>query len=423
MRLPAAVEDHPLKVSPDFRALFSGNAMVALAQRCFVLTMGWWVVTLAGAGGTSVGTFMAVYGGAVFLGSALVGPLVDRSDLRRSMMASALIQGGFVTWIGLALERGTLGLPLLCALGAGVGLAVPLFESSVVSALPRTVEERHLEAATAVQSSTVELANIFAAALGSSLIAFFGVGPTVGLVAALYGLGVVFLLRVRANQAPAPRVEAPSPEPGPAAQPHRGVVAQAARAYFAEWLDGVRGLVADGPLWRLFLLVAVYGVLVLPIFLLVPVLVNEVLRLPVGWVAAFEVSLSVGAVATTGALSLKREELPLDRVFPLLMAGTGVGLALAGWIRWPYGLVAVFALVGSCYAGFLTLTFVAFQRRVPPERKGRLFALLATVSTGLAPLGFLLAGAAADAFSPGTVLLAAGAGMGGLAVASAFRRG
>ena len=429
MRLPVGLEDHPLRVSRDFRALFSGNALVALAQRCFVLTMGWWIVTMPGAGGASVGSFMAVYGGAVFVGSALVGPLVDRSDLRRAMRASALLQGGFVALLALGLERGGLGLPLVCALGAGVGLAVPLFDSALVSALPRTVEERHLEAATAMQSSTVELANIFAAALGSSLIALFGVGATVAFIATLDGLGALFVSRVGVSLAPAGRGEgdpggaAGGAEPGGRVAAPRGPVARAAGAYLAEWLEGVRALLADGPLARLFLLVAVYGLLVLPIFLLIPVLVNEVLRLPVGWVAAYEISISVGAVATTGLLSLGRRELPLHRVLPLLMAGSGAGLALAGLVRWPLGLMPVFALVGACYAGFLTLTYVAFQHRVPAERKGRLFALLATVSTGLAPLGFFVAGAAADAFSPGAVLVAAGVAMGLLAAVSAFERG
>ena len=392
MGLLAALDDHPLRVSRDFRTLFIGNALVALSGRWFSITLAWWLVTLDGGGGSPVGIFMAVYGGAVFLASAAVGPLVDRMDRRRAMVASALIQGSFVSIIGVCLWHARLGMPLLCVLGAGVGAAVPLFESAVVSSLAHTVEDRHVEAATAVQASAVELANIFAAALSSSVIAFAGIVAAVAVNAALYLAGALFVARIKVALSPAA-------EPGP-----RG-------RYWTEWCEGLRALTDDRVLLRLFALVAIYGLLVLPAFLLVPVLVNEVLHLPVSWVAIFEISLSVGAVATTGALSMGRRDLGNRWIIPTLLAASGASLAMAGWVRSPLALAAVFAVLGSSYAGFFTLSYVAFQRRVPDERKGRLFALLATVSTGLSPVAFLLAGMAADAYSPGAVLMAAGAGM------------
>lgn len=134
-----------------------------------------------------------------------------------------------------------------------------------------------------------------------------------------------------------------------------------------------------------------------------------------GWVAAYE-------VATTGLMRLERREWNTQRVLPGVLAASGISLGLAGGVRSPLGLVAVFALLGAAYAAFLALSNMTFQHHVPEERKGRLFALLATVSAGLIPLSFLGAGVAADAFTSGLVLEARGAGMFVLALWSLFSR-
>jgi MFS transporter, DHA3 family, macrolide efflux protein len=397
MNLRSALDDHPLRASRDFRALFTGSALVALSQRCFLITVGWWLVTLQGSGGSLVGAFMSANGVAVFASSSIVGPLIDRWDRKWAMVSSALIQATFVAIVGVELGRGSLNVPLVCALGAGVGVAIPLFDSAVVASLARTVEERHVAAATAVQSSTVEFANIFAAALGSSLIAAGGVPLAVGVIVATYIAGSLVLTTVKADLSP---VGSDDPR----------------RSYWSEWREGLRAITADRPLLRVFVVFAVHGVLINPIFLLIPVLVNEVLHLSVGWVAAFEVALSSGAVAATAFMSVRRGEAQPQQFLPWLLLATGGLLALAGVLRSPAGLVPVFVLVGAAYAAFLSVSFLALQRRVPDERKGRAFAFLATITAGLAPVSFILAGTGADAFSPGTVLLVAGAGMALLAM-------
>lgn len=388
----SALDDHPLRASRDFRALFIGSALVALSQRCFLITIGWWLVSLHGAGGALVGAFMSANGGAVFAASSIIGPLVDRWDRKWSMVSSALIQATSVAIVGIELGRGALDVPLVCMLGAGVGLAIPLFDSSVVASLARTVEGRHVAAATAVQSSTVEFANIFAAAVGSALIAAWGVPMTVGAIVATYLVGALVLITVKADLSP---VESAEPR----------------RSYWSEWRDGLRAITADRPLLRVFVVFAVHGVLINPIFLLIPVLVNEVLHLSVAWVAAYEVALSSGAVVATTLLSLRKGETRSPQFLPWLLVVTGMLLALAGVLRSPVGLVPVFVLVGAVYAAFLSVSFLTLQRRVPDERKGRAFAFLATITAGLAPVSFILAGTGSDAFSPGAILVVAGTGM------------
>jgi MFS family permease len=121
-------------------------------------------------------------------------------------------------------------------------------------------------------------------------------------------------------------------------------------------------------------------------------------------------------------MRLELREWNTQRVLPGVLAASGISLGLAGGVRSPLGLVAVFALLGAAYAAFLALSNMTFQHHVPEERKGRLFALLATVSAGLIPLSFLGAGVAADAFTSGLVLEARGAGMFVLALWSLFSR-
>jgi MFS family permease len=121
-------------------------------------------------------------------------------------------------------------------------------------------------------------------------------------------------------------------------------------------------------------------------------------------------------------MRLELREWNTQRVLPGVLAASGISLGLAGGVRSPLGLVAVFALLGAAYAAFLALSNMTLQHHVPEERKGRLFALLATVSAGLIPLSFLGAGVAADAFTSGLVLEARGAGMFVLALWSLFSR-
>ena len=399
------MQDHPLFLFPDFRKFFMGDILVAVAERFFAITFAWWLISQEGENGLWLGVLMAVEALPILFLSPFVGPLIDRYDKKKCMLLGVSMQTFFVLIIMILLLNGRLEFIYLCILSFLMSCFIPAFEDSVSASVALLVDEKHLPGATAIQSSTIEFSNIIAAVLSTSVIAAAGIEMAVIVNVGLYAVGIVFLamingdLSVQAQEALEEEAEDAEEEEEPEEE-----------NYMAELKVGIQYILGNKALCWYAVVYAFETFFIVPIFILIPMLVNNVLHQTVNWVAIFETSLSIGAVLMAVYLSFRETyrnfyELYAGGLFliGLLMIGVGMfqdGYMMAGMI---FGIGGLFALL-------MALSFTLFQHVVPGKLKGRFFGVMSTIAAGMSPLSYMTVGIFSDLFSTTAVMLFNGIG-------------
>lgn len=382
MRALAALKEHPLVLFPDFRRLFAGRLVSAVGDKFFAIAVAWWVIS-GGEGGAKfqLGMVMGVSVLPVVLFGPALGALVDRSDKRALMLAADAARALCVLALAWLLYAGRLTLPALYALCFLISAFGPLFESAVSSSIRRLTSSEKLAGAVAADASVAQLSGVAGSALGSVLMAAFGVVGAFLLNALSYLVSFAAVLLVRADLRP----EASSGGGG----------------YAAELREGVAYIFRDRPLRSLLAVFAAFNFFVGPLLILIPMIAQFTLKGSAALLALLEGFFALGAAAASIAASFKKEWKGIYAVFfrSVLFLGLAFGGLYFAGSRAPVCalLFAAGAALGTGNAAALTL----FQRTVPDGMKGRFFAVLTTVCYGVLPLTFMLNGFLAERFSVG----------------------
>ncbi len=393
MNLSAKFKDHPLLLFPDFRNFFIGDILVAIAERFFAITFAWWIISQEGENGKWLGVLMAVEAIPILCLSPFVGPLIDRYNKKICMLLGVFMQLFFVSLIAYLMAFGRLEFLYLVILSFCMSCFVPQFEDAVSASVAKLVDEEHLSGATTIQASTIEFSNIIAAVLSTSIIAAAGILSAVYVNIALYVVGILFLLSIKADL---------SPEQTDDEEEEEGYLQELKKGLLYVWeFKALR--------WYA-LIYALETFLIVPIFILIPMLVRYVLAESVNWVAVFETSLSAGAVLMTLLMSFKQR---YRNYYPTYAVGLAlIGLAMAGLavMENEYLMTALIFVIGMAFAALMSFSFMLFQHTVPQELKGRFFGLMSTIAAGMSPLSYLFVGTTADYASVNVVFMICGVG-------------
>jgi MFS-type transporter involved in bile tolerance (Atg22 family) len=381
---------HPLVRSPAFRAFFLADVCVTVAERSFVLIFTWWLLSRPEGGAARLALLMGLESLPTLAVGFLLGPVIDRFDKRRLMGASALAQTLVASGVALLYARAELSFTVLCVAGGLLGCLLPVFEASANAALPEVVSEDQVLAATAVQTSTLELSNIVAAAMAFGVLAGAGFVGALVVNAALYAVGAALVLRVKLSRRPRSQPEGP---------------------YLADLKAGVAYVLRERGLPAFIGVYVVKLLLIVPLLVLIPMLVRDKLGDAPGWVGILETTFSVGSIAAAVVISL----LPAPRAFYRSYAA---GLALLGalllglpGVAHPVWMLPAAMLMGAAVAAVLALSNVLFQRTVSDGFRGRFFGLLETLDAAITPAGYALMGAISSTAGVDGVLLGSGVGL------------
>ncbi|MFH8406681.1 MFS transporter [Streptomyces sp. NPDC018019] len=327
--------------------------------------------------------------------SPLAGVWADLADRRSLLIGIDLLRAAAVLVLTLTVVTGAVGLPVVCAVAAVLGLGETVHIVASQSYLPMVVDTGRLAAA----NGRLHVAQ---------LIFRDSAGQPLGSLAFVAGAGlpflidgVSFLLGV-ALLATLPRF------PGPPA--NRTGPGDAPR-WRTMILDGVRLLRTDrllatlaGMLGALNFFMAVTGTL-------------EVLYV-VRWLglpeAAFGVFLAVGALGGIAGGLLNSRLADRFGLFPAALGGMvlmGVAMLLTGLVRHTLVAAAGFALMALGAAVYQALTVSFRQATTPPDQLGRLNGVYRLVGTGTIPLGALAGGAVAKLVDVNVPYVAAGIGV------------
>lgn len=372
-----AIDLTPLRVSRDFRLLWSGSvvsamgsqfARVGLYVQVYALTGSPAAVGLLGLSGLA-GSFAGVFLGASF---------IDRHDRRTTLLWSQLAAMG----VALALVAGALSghppLWLLHLANAATWLLAAIHGPARQASIPRLLTADQVPAAVALNQAGWQVASIVGPALAGVLIAAAGPEAAYAVDAATYTVGFLAALALRSLP------------------PEAAVVDRGAKAV----ATGFRFLRENRLLQSTFVVDLVAMIFGSPQALFPVIAVQQLHRGP-------EVVGLLFAAPAAGALLLTLVSGPLTT---MRRQGEAVVWAVAAW----GAAIAGFGLAGDLLPAalvFLALAGAAdvvsaifrstiLQVTVPDHLRGRLGAVFFIVVTGGPKLGDIEAGLVASAFTP-----------------------
>jgi MFS transporter, DHA3 family, macrolide efflux protein len=314
------------------------------------------------------------------IGSLIAGPIVDRFDRRRVLLAATALARVPTVVVMLLWWQGGLELwhlnAALMVNGLASAFVLPAFDASVRLLVPR----ERLAQASGFSQLMQSLGVVVGPPLAGYLLVAFGLGSIFALDVASAVWAVVALALVRIPQ------------------PERST-ADRGRGVWGDFVEGLR-YVAARPAFvflSLFLAATLFGSAFV-YALSGPLVLGLGDEAAIGLVYA---AFGIGSVA--GALALGAWGGPPRRIPAILAASAVVGAAtvLSGLRADLLWIGACMVLVGGAQSIMLALHRVVFQEHAAPAVQGRVFAFRTLLATGAQAAGILVSGRlAAQVFEP-----------------------
>lgn len=326
----------------------------------------------------------------------LTGVLLGRHFGRVSPRALLLFDSVWrCCWLGLAAALAIFGGLELWSNVACLGLASlsrPANAAGARGLLPQLLGRAHLFSGNSLVQGTVQIATVLGPAAAGVFATTVGAGVALALDAASF-----FVMAIVAWSIPA-KTSTVIPIPKQADQPER-------RHRLTDWFSS-RQL---RPVTILFLVTALTTVAYGPMVVGMPILISTRTGvLPAGselgllW-SLFGVGMVVGGLVAGGMPTLATA-----RRAALLSAGWGLTVIVVG-LPVPVVVTGLAMLLGGlAYAPFSAIVYTVMQQTLPGDLLAEGAAYLHSVKSVSTPSGVLIAGVAIAAWSPATVIIAAG---------------
>jgi len=332
----------------------------------------------------------AFLGDAPFLLFSLFGGVMaDRVDRRRILLRSQYVQMSSATLLAVLLLAHAVQVWMILSLSVVVGLAQSFGGPAYQALVPTLVDKEDLPNAVALNSIQFNLARVVGPVLAG--IAFYKLGA-----AACFGLNALSFLAPIAALLLLKRG-------GGIVPPTEGVLAS-----LRTGLSAVRN---TGSLRGLIVLSFVGSFCAMPLVTFLPVFARNVFhRDAKGYsvlLAAFGIGAILGAFGVAAFGNVRRKGIlavAMQMVFGALMAAFAMS-------RTPVLSYALLGLAGASLMVVFALFMTLVQANVENHLRGRVVSVYTLAFRGAMPLGNLVAGALAGAFSAPRVLVANGAVM------------
>jgi predicted MFS family arabinose efflux permease len=369
----------------DFRLLWLAQTTSLIGDRLVTVALALYVIDLTGSA-TDLGIVLAA-SALPMVGLLLVGGVwADRLPRHRLMVTTDLIRFALHALLAVLIALGGPPIWTIAVIEALFGAAEAFFRPAVTGLVPQTVPEHELQEANALMQLVDNFSHFVGPALATALVVSVGFATAFAVDAATFLVSAALLVRLRPRRR---AVAEPRPE-------ERETVRESIRQGFHEvrsrqwvWVPLAGFCVA------VFLCLS-------PSYVLGPVLAEDFYgsTSAYGLIAA---ALGIGTIGGSLAGIRWRPRHPMR-------------LAVIGIVTWPpselvfaLGGPLVLVLVMSVIAGIGVALFevwwqTALAERIPPDRLSRVASYDWTVSLGLLPIGYLLAGPAAEAWGSAEVL-------------------
>lgn len=388
LALPATARSGALGAfsSRDFRLLWGGQATSFLGDAAFTVALGWRVIELTGKAG-SLGYVLALETVAMMATLLLGGVLADRYSRRRLMIGSDLARAGIIgVFLGLELT-GRLTFGAVLALACGFGLAQGFFQPAFSGIVPLVVESPLLASANSWLGIARQGSQVIGPAIAAVLYGTVGPSPVWALESGSFLVSATALYLAR------PRMLSP----------------EAPQGMRRELAEGFRYVASVPWIWAGILaacVILMFGMA--PFNALLPRVVHSHYGRGVGSYGLLFSLMSVGMVL--GSLAWAHWN-PMRHRMVICYASFGLGAAgiIVVGLSDSYWLAAAAVVWRGLGIGIGIAAWMTLVNELVPERLlARVFSLDYFGSTGLTPVGYVLAGAVASVVAPTTILAVGG---------------
>lgn len=394
----------------DFTLLWQGQLVSQTGQRAFGLAMLFFLKETTGSA-SLMGLMMMLS----TLPGVLLGPLggtfADNFSRKKIIVFGDLINGFFLLSLGLLMwfvfyTRGQMActypptdftlffltyiepyanavmIVWLFIVAAAGAIIFAFFTPACTAAVPDIVPDNKLDAANSLNQFAIFISLFIGQGLGGLLYTITGASALFLINAFTYffASGAESFIRI--------------PQVIPV-QPKQGSVAF--KAFISDTKEGLYYVWNQKGMRILFLVAALLYLFIAPMALLLPFYVEDYLRLDAAWYGYLLMSLGVGSVigyVIAGAITTRGRTQSNLTIGSLLAAA--ISLGFIGIIQIPSVVLVVIFLVGLTAGVFMVKATTILQMAASSEIRGRVFGLLGTLTSGLAPLGMGIGGVIAD---------------------------
>jgi MFS family permease len=364
----------------DFALLWGGATISALGDGMSFVALLWLLIERGGSP-TDVGLLAAIHTAPVIIGGIATGPILDAFDPRRVLAADNTLRGLAMASVPIAAAMGALTTAHLFVVAAIYGLLFMTSAAGIPSLITRLVRGDELITANAMESLSFSLSGLIGPGVAGLLIAFVGAPFVLAIDALTYFVFVACLLAMRRGG------QGETPEPASEAE------AGAASAPTSKGLGpAVRFILGSAPIVAITLFYMSVNIAGGIVTVVIPLYVRDVL---LGGPATFGLLLSVltaGDLAGLLVVGAVNWHWPLGRSIAWALLSSGLVILL--WLSEPPIAVlgAILFVWGALSSSLTPWAQTIRMRLIPPEMRGRVFALLRTAMQSTRPIGAIAAG-------------------------------
>jgi MFS family permease len=353
-----------------------------------------WLALQSGGGAFAVGLVFAARSLPSLLFGMAAGTLADRVDRRRQLMLVAAAMCVLMAFIGWAAGTGAIRVwqVILFAFAAGCVQVcdIPARQALVLDTTSRSSATNAL----ALSGLASRACGAVGAIGAGALIPFIGIGHCYFVIAAVYGISGLLMIRMRIP---------------------RGARVAVAHPPFHHALRDAGRLIVDLPAVRLLMFSGIAGeIFAFSFGSALPVLSKDVLRAGPEGLGTLNGASSIGSAVALILLLALGDRLRREPLLATIFVIYGASLAALAMTRNLWMAAAVLVVTGICAGAFDLLQQTLIQLAVPDEQRGRAVGIW-VLGLGSAPVGNLEMGALIGAMGAPSALVINGA----LAIASA----
>jgi MFS family permease len=368
----------------DFRYLFLGQAASAIGDQVVIVALALFITRKTGSA-TDLGLVLAAQSLPMITLMLLGGVWADRLPRQKIMLAADAIRAALHLAVAVLIFTGAITILELVLIEAAFGACRAFFQPAYTGLVPQTVPESLILDATALTSTTQNLAIMIGPALSTALVLGVGAGEAFVFDAATFVISAALLVRVRART--------------------RGavLVSSAAPSVLGELRAGWREVISRPWVW---VTIAAFTGMVLVLYTQWYALAPVIARNLYGSAGVFGVLESVAGVgAVLGALVAVRWRPERPMFVGLLLVLPWPVMATVFALHAPLAVVVPAALtLGFGFANFGIWWETALASHIPPHALSRVSSYDWVGSLALLPVGFAIAGPLASALGARTVL-------------------
>lgn len=369
----------------DFLLIWQGQLVSQVGQRAFGLAMLFFIKEATGSASLMGLMMMLSTIPGVLLGP-MGGTFADNFSRKKVIVFGDLINGLFVCSLAALMffvpyATGLIITWLFIVATAGA-IIFAFFTPAVSASLPDLVPENNLDAANSLNQFAVFVSLFIGQGLGGLLYTVTG-------AAALFLInGFTYLFASGAEAfVKIPQIIPEKSKKG----------SEAFKVFFSDTMEGLHYVWNQKGMRILFLVAALLYLFIAPMALLLPFYVEDYMKLDASWYGYLLMSLGVGSVIgylIAGAANVRGRAQSHLIIFSLI--GASIALGLIGFVTIPAVVLGIIFIVGLMAGIFMVKSTTILQLASSREIRGRVFGLLGTLTSGLAPLGMGIAGVIAD---------------------------